>query len=94
MPDRIKPFVRDLYCYVTVHEFKTHMARYIRDLDRLKYDAVVVQRYGKDVGFFFSNAGRERKMKNEKLLDCFSYREAGLSVNAFGELNIDLNKVS
>ena len=38
----------------TIHDFKTNITRYIRQLERGEYRAVVVKRYRRTVGIFMT----------------------------------------
>jgi hypothetical protein len=48
-----------------VHDFKTHIARYIRELDSGSYEALVlVSRRGETIGVFLTHKGQ--KVKQER----------------------------
>lgn len=55
----------DNYREVTIHEFKNNIARYLRELERGDYDAVLVKRYNEPVGMFLSFKARQRKMVDD-----------------------------
>ena len=52
----------DSHREVTIHEFKNNIARYLRELDRGDYDALLVTRYNEPVGMFLPVKARQRKM--------------------------------
>jgi|GEM_PF-5070239 len=51
------------YHEVTMHDFKSNIARYLRDLDRGRWDGLVVKRYNQPVGLFFSVKARQEKRR-------------------------------
>lgn len=52
----------------TVHDFKTHISKYIRMLERGEYRAVIVRRYEKQIGVFLTHHSHERWEERQKLL--------------------------
>jgi len=42
----------DDYIHASIYEFKTHLSRYIRELESGEYKAVAVKRHGKMIGMF------------------------------------------
>lgn len=46
------PHYTNEHIITTVHDFKTHISKYMRMLDRGDYRAVLVKRYTKTIGVF------------------------------------------
>jgi hypothetical protein len=54
------------YHKVTIHEFKSNISRYIRELDWGRWDGILVCRHSKPVGMFFSVKAKAREARYRK----------------------------
>lgn len=52
------------YLHTTIHDFKTHISKYISQLEREHYRAVVVYRRNKKVGVFIPYEPRKREVES------------------------------
>lgn len=52
------------YLHTTIHDFKTNLSRYIRELEREHYRAVMLYRRNEKVGIFIPYEARMREEKS------------------------------
>jgi len=53
----------------TIHDFKTHLSKYIRLLNNGDYKAVRVRKYNEDVGIFMTYNTPNSSQNDEKQVD-------------------------
>lgn len=63
------PRYTDTHIYCNMHDFKTNLSRYLRELQSGRYKAVVLQRYGKEVAVLVANQIAQAKAAPPSLAD-------------------------
>lgn len=50
-----------------IHDFKTHIAQYIRELDSGRYEQLILTSRGRAIGGFYTFAGAEARKQRARL---------------------------
>ncbi len=62
-----------------IHEFKTHIAHYIRELNKGEYTQIILTSRGKPIGGFYTFEGVRAREQREKMKELLSGSDVSLS---------------
>ncbi len=64
------PIYKNDRIYTGIHDFKTHIARYLRELDSGKYESLILtSRRGESIALFMSHKGNKIRQKQARLAE-------------------------